>query len=96
MKLLLVGAVLAACAAAFPFRADLMREGAGRRQPVAVADLSAYVRSLRPTVLLYDTRVTNHGYRDTLLALRRILAKLQSANWPRQRKIHRSRGAGAK
>lgn len=39
---------------------------------------------------------TNHGYRDTLLALRRILAELQSAKWPRQRKIHRSRGAGEK
>ena len=29
---------------------------------VAVADIPAYVRSLTPTVLLYDTRVTNHGF----------------------------------
>ncbi|MEZ5142325.1 MAG: DUF6777 domain-containing protein [Acidimicrobiales bacterium] len=29
---------------------------------IAVADLPTYVRSLRPTVLLYDTRVTNHGF----------------------------------
>jgi hypothetical protein len=29
---------------------------------VATADVPAYVRGLRPTVLLYDTRVTNHGF----------------------------------
>jgi hypothetical protein len=29
---------------------------------VAVADIPTYVRSLTPTVLLYDTRVTNHGF----------------------------------
>jgi dephospho-CoA kinase len=39
---------------------------------------------------------TNRGYRDTLLELRRILAKLQRGNWPRHRKTHRSRGAGEK
>jgi hypothetical protein len=32
---------------------------------VAVADIEAYVRSLTPTVLLYDTRVTNHGFDGT-------------------------------
>jgi dephospho-CoA kinase len=37
---------------------------------------------------------TNRGYRDTLLELRRILAKLQSGNWPRHRKTHRSREPG--
>ncbi len=31
---------------------------------VAAGDIPAYVRSLRPTVLLYDTRVTNHGFAD--------------------------------
>jgi dephospho-CoA kinase len=39
---------------------------------------------------------TNRGYRDTLLALRRILAKLQSGNGPRHRKTHRNPGAGEK
>jgi len=29
---------------------------------VAQADIPAYVRALTPTVLLYDTRVTNHGF----------------------------------
>lgn len=29
---------------------------------IAYGDLPAYVRSLTPTVLLYDTRVTNHGF----------------------------------
>lgn len=29
---------------------------------VAVDQIPAYVRSLTPTVLLYDTRVTNHGF----------------------------------
>lgn len=29
---------------------------------VAVDDIPTYVRSLTPTVLLYDTRVTNHGF----------------------------------
>lgn len=29
---------------------------------VAVADIPTYIRSLTPTVLLYDTRVTNHGF----------------------------------
>ncbi len=31
---------------------------------VAVADIPTYVRGLTPTVLLYDTRVTNHGFVD--------------------------------
>lgn len=29
---------------------------------VPYADLASYIRSLTPTVLLYDTRVTNHGF----------------------------------
>ncbi len=32
---------------------------------VPVADIETYVRSLTPTVLLYDTRVTNHGFDGT-------------------------------
>jgi hypothetical protein len=31
---------------------------------VSVDQIPAYVRSLTPTVLLYDTRVTNHGFAD--------------------------------
>ena len=31
---------------------------------IPVADIETYIRSLTPTVLLYDTRVTNHGFRD--------------------------------
>jgi dephospho-CoA kinase len=39
---------------------------------------------------------TNRGYRETLLALRRILVQLRSGNWQRRGKIHRSRGVGEK
>ena len=39
---------------------------------------------------------TNRGYRETLLALRRILAQLRSRSGPRHRKTHRSRGVGEK
>jgi hypothetical protein len=31
---------------------------------VTVANIGPFVRSLTPTVLLYDTRVTNHGFAD--------------------------------
>jgi dephospho-CoA kinase len=39
---------------------------------------------------------TNRGYRETLLALRDILAKLQRGNRSRHKKTHRSRRVGEK